>query len=222
MKIMGAIFDCDGTLIDSLGFWELFYKRIGELYFGGKEFFPDPEDDRTMRTQNIAFLAHLMHEKYGIAESADEIANLCVHFFEWYYGEIVELKPGARELLSHLAGKGIKMCIASAAEKVLIELVLSRHDVLKYFDGIISCSDIGAGKDRPDVFLAAEKFLGTSHGETFVFEDSLLAIRTAKNAGFPVVGIYDALSFGQDAARELCDVYIENGGSFAELIPLIP
>ena len=221
MRIKGAIFDCDGTLIDSLGFWEIFYKKIGELYFNGKEFFPDPADDKAMRTQTIAFLSHIMHEKYGVAQSAQEVADFCVDVFKWYYGEIVDLKPGVKELLAHLKEKGVKICIASAAEKALIQLVLNRHGVLQYFEGIISCSEIGAGKDKPDVFLAAEKFLGSPHAQTWIFEDSLLAIQTAKKAGFPIVGIYDALTFGQQEAQALCDEYIEEGGSFAELIPKI-
>ncbi len=221
MQVKGAIFDCDGTLIDSLGFWEIFYKKVGEIYFDGKHFLPDPADDRAMRTQTVSFLAHLMHEKYGVAKNAKEVADFCISIFEWYYGEVVELKRGVHALLAHLKSQGVKMCIASAAETALIQLVLGRHGVLDYFEGIVSCSEIGAGKDKPDVFFAAEKFLGSPHGQTWVFEDSLLAIQTAKEAGFPVVGIYDPCSFGQDQARELCDKYIEGNGSFEELIPQI-
>lgn len=221
MNIQGAIFDCDGTLVDSLGFWEMFYAMIGERYFGGKRFLPSSEDDHAMRTQTVNFLADVMHNRYGIGESEKEIADWCIEVFRWFYREKVPLKEGVSELLEHLKGRGIRMCIASAAEREMIELVLSCRGVLHYFDGIVSCTEVGAGKDRPDVFLAAEKFLGVPHGTAWVFEDSTLAIETAKKAGLPVVGCYDKNSFAQDRARRLCDVYVDEGESFAKLIPLI-
>ncbi len=221
MQMKAALFDCDGTLVDSLGFWEIFYNKVGEVYFGGKAFVPDPADDKAMRTQTANFLAHLMHKNYGIGKDAQEIEQFCMEVFRWYYSEVVELRPGVRELLAHLKNKGVKMCIASAAEKEMIHIVLGRHGVLDYFEGIVSCSSVGAGKDKPDVFLAAEKFLGEPHELTWVFEDSLLAIQTAKSVGFHVAGIYDPHSFGQDQARELCDEYVGKDGSFTELIPKI-
>lgn len=217
MNIQGAIFDCDGTLVDSLGFWNIYYKKVGDTFLDGKEFRPTSEDDKAMRTQAIGFLGEIMYGNYGIGKSERDIVNWTLGVFEWYYREVVELKKGVRELLAHLKNKGVRMCIASAAERSMIELVLGKHDVLKYFEGIISCTEVGAGKDKPDVFLAAEKFLGTEHGQTYVFEDSLLAIETAKKAGFPVVGVYDACTFDQDRAKALSDEYIDDGGSFTEL-----
>lgn len=221
MNIKGAIFDCDGTLVDSLGFWEIYYQKVGKELCRGKDFIPAPEDDKAMRTQNVYFLAKIMHGKYGFLDSEEAIINWTLDIFEWYYKEIVELKSGVREFLEHLKKRGVKMCIASAAEKRFIELVLGKHDVLKYFDGIVSCTQVGAGKDKPDVFIAARDFLCTPHDQTWIFEDSLLAIETSKKAGFNVVGVYDRCSFGQDKARAISDEYIDDGGSFTELIDKI-
>ena len=115
MEIKGAIFDCDGTLVNSLGFWEMYYKKIGDTFFGGEKFVPTPEDDKAMRTQAVGFLGKIMHGHYNILESEEAIINWTLDVFEWYYREVVELKAGVRELLSHLKEKGVKMCIASAA-----------------------------------------------------------------------------------------------------------
>ena len=221
MNIKGAIFDCDGTLVDSLWFWDTFYQKMGQRFLDGKPFTPDAEDDRAVRTQPVSYLARLFHEKYGIAGSPDEISEWFLEISDSFYRYEVELKAGVRELLSHLRECGVRMCVASASEKHLIDIVLSRHGVLDYFEKIVSCTEIGAGKDKPDVFFAAEQLLGTPHGQTYVFEDSLLAIETAKRAGFPVVGVYDSHAFGQDKARELSDEYIGDGESFLSLIPKI-
>lgn len=219
MKIKGAIFDCDGTLVDSLGFWDIFYDEVSRAFLGNAPFSVDPEDDRAMRTQNVGFLARLMHEKYGIAESVQAMEDWCLAFDDRFYREVVELKTGARELLAALNQSGVKMCVASASEKHLVELVLKKHGILGFFEGVISCTEVGAGKDKPDVFLAAEKFLGTPHERTWVFEDSLLAIKTAKASGFRVAGIYDSHTFGQNEARELSDEYVDAGGSLSDLVP---
>lgn len=221
MHIEGAIFDCDGTLVDSLGFWQKFYSDISHTFFGDKPFIPRPEDDKAMRTQPLNFTASILHNNYGIGEGVEAVERWALDNLECFYRESVELKAGVRELLSHLRSRGVRMCIASASEAYLIKLVLSRHGVLDYFEDIISCSAVGAGKDKPDVFLAAEKFLETPHDATWVFEDSLLAIQTAKTAGFSVVGVYDACTFGQDKSRALSDEYIDCGESFEKLIPKI-
>lgn len=220
MKISGAIFDCDGTLVNSLGFWDVFYSKLGEHYFGDPGFRVDPVDDRAMRTQNVYFLSKLMHEKYGVDESTEALLDWVNALFAWYYNEVVELKPGVREFLAFLKSQNVKMCIASAAEIESIRLVLGRHGVLQYFEDIISCTKVGAGKDKPDVFLAAERFLNTPHEETWVFEDSVFAIETAKKAGFPVAGVYDANGFGQERAQLLSDVFVPEDGSFSDMIPL--
>jgi len=218
MKIKGAIFDCDGTLVNSLHFWDIFYDKISERFFGGAPFSVESADDKAMRTQPISFLASLLHEKYGVGDSPRAVADFTNELFVWFYREEVDLKAGVKELLSHLKKNGIPMCIATASEASLIRIVLEKHGVMDCFGGIVDCSSVGRGKDAPDVFFAAEKFLGTPHGATWVFEDSLLAMQTAKSAGFPVVGIYDSHTFGQDTARTLCDVYVDDGHSLDELI----
>ncbi len=218
MKIEGAIFDCDGTLVDSLHFWDIFYDKISERFFCGEPFAVDPADDRAMRTQPISFLSSLLHEKYGVGESAQAVSDFIYEVFVWFYRDKVELKAGVRELLAHLRSVGVRMCIATASEASLIRIALEKHGVMDYFEDIIACSSVGHGKDKPDVFLAAEKFLRTSHDATWVFEDSLLAMKTAKSAGFKVVGVFDSHTFGQDEARGLCDEYVDDEHSLAELI----
>ncbi len=221
MDIKGAIFDCDGTLVASLGFWEAMYEKMGEACFGNKNFHPTAEDDKAMRTQNAAYIVEVLREKYGAKQSRETLLKQTLDICEWFYREVVDVKAGVKELLAHLKAKGVRICIASASEIDLIKIVLKKHGILEYFEDIISCTEVGAGKDKPDVFIAAEKFLGTPREQTWVFEDSLLAAQTAKAAGYPVVGVYDALGFGQDKLREISDEFIEENGSFAELIEKI-
>jgi len=81
--------------------------------------------------------------------------------------------------------------------------------VCRYFKQIFTCTEIGAGKERPDIYLAAAKALGTHPADTWVFEDALYAIKTAKAAGFYTVGLYDETSRNdQEAIAGLADCYV--------------
>ena len=87
---------------------------------------------------------------------------------------------------------------------------LGRLKIIDYFDRLFTCNEIGAGKDEPDIFLAAAGFMDTLPNETLVFEDALYAIKTAKAAGFKVIGVFDASSFeNTDEIKQISDIYIE-------------
>jgi beta-phosphoglucomutase-like phosphatase (HAD superfamily) len=90
--------------------------------------------------------------------------------------------------------------------------------IVKNFMKVFSCSDIGKGKDSPDVFLLAKEFMGEKIKETWVFEDSVVAIETAVKAGFPTVGIYDSFNYGQDKIKEIANEYIAQGQTLLKLI----
>lgn len=218
MYIKAAIFDMDGTLVDSLMLWDVLWSNFGEHYLNDKNFTPTVEDDKKVRTLTLKDAMTLIHDNYNFGESGEELlreANLIVNDF---YSNSVELKEGAREFLEHCKSSGVKMCIASATAAELIHTALKRCDIDKYFLKVFSCGEIGKGKDEPDVFLQAADFLGTETKDTWVFEDSLTAIETATRLGMPTVGIYDKYNYGQDRITEIATEYV---GSSETLIKLI-
>jgi beta-phosphoglucomutase-like phosphatase (HAD superfamily) len=86
---------------------------------------------------------------------------------------------------------------------------------------MLSCVDLGVGKDRPDIYLESAKRLGLEVGEICVFEDSYVALETAKAAGFQTVGIFDENNFRQDRLEAASDIYIAKGADIGDLIPMI-
>ena len=216
--ITGAIFDMDGTLIDSLGFWEVFWSALGRKFLGSEDFRPSAEDDKAVRTLTTAGATKLIHDKYKMGSSADELLAESDRILKEYYETTVCLKPGVPELLDNLKSLGVKMCIASATDKKLLNIAFYRLGLDKYFDTILSCADIGKGKDVPDIFFAALDHLGTTLETTWVFEDSAVAIDTAHKAGFKTVAIYDKFNYGQDQMKKTADHYIAAGETFLKLI----
>ena len=124
------------------------------------------------------------------------------------------LKPGAAELLARLQQNRVKLCIATATDRYLVEAALSRLGVLSCFSGMFTCSEVGHGKDEPYILETAVAFLGTKKDETVVFDDALYAVRTAKAAGFPAVAVYDSYEKEQKEIRALADFYLENLSQF--------
>ena len=110
------------------------------------------------------------------------------------------------------------MCVASATQKDLLSIVVERFGLDRYFSAIISCGDIGKSKEHPDVFLAALEHLGTPIEDTYVFEDSVVAVETAVRAGFGTVGIYDKYGFDHDRIKSLATEYIGPGETMMKLV----
>ena len=218
MQFKAAIFDMDGTLIDSLIFWDLFWSELGERYLGDSSFRPTEEDDKKVRTMILPDAMELIHANYRLGGSGGELLRLANDSVADFYENRVEIKDGVIEFLEHCMSSGTKMCIASATDGALLKLAVRRCGLEKYFCRIFSCGDIGKGKDHPDIFRAAQEFLGTAPEETWVFEDSLTAIRTADSIGMPTVGIYDACNFGQDEIRQIAREYIAEGEKLTRLI----
>jgi HAD superfamily hydrolase (TIGR01509 family) len=220
MKIKGAIFDMDGTLINSLIVWREIWQAISDRYLDGREDFPGEEIDLKLRTMTLREGMALIHNVFGIGRDGDEILKFCNEIIADFYRNRVEMKPGAIEFLKYLYDNDVKMCIASASSLDMVEIAARRCELGKYMPRLLSSCDFGCGKDKPDVYLAALEYLGTPVEETWVFEDSLVALKTAKGLGMPVVGIYDAYNFGHEEMEKISDCYIGDGEGLDKLIEI--
>lgn len=217
MDIKGAIFDMDGTLVDSLGAWDYIWARLGEEFASDPSFRPDAVTEKAIRTSTLFDGMVLLHEKCGIGRDGEELYRVADSICRDFYIEKVELKDGVREFLDHCLKKGVKMCVASATAMHLIDIVIEKFELGKYFPKIFSCAEIGKGKEHPDIFIMAHEYLGTPKDSTWVFEDSILSIETATKAGYKTVGVYDKYNFNLDRVAELSTEYIGEGDSLARL-----
>ena len=217
-KIKGAIFDMDGTLINSLIFWDVLWDDLGEKFLGGKKVRPTPQEDKNMRTMTLHDAMCYLYSIYHIGEDAEKLAEYALEKLGRFYITDVKIKEGAKEFLEYCKEKGVKMCVASASTKEHITETLKHLGIDKYFGEIFSCEEVGKGKEEPDVYLCAIKYLGTEKEETCVFEDSLTAIKTAGKIGIKTVGVYDKYNYGQEEMKKLADEYIDDGETLLKLI----
>ena len=213
MRIRGAIFDVDGTLLDSMFIWD----TIGEAYLRSIGYQPKENLNETFKNMSLHQAARYYQTEYGVTRSIDEIMDGVNAMLERYYRFEVPLKPGVAELLERLRQSGVKLCIATATDRHLVEAALDRCGVLSCFGEIFTCNEVGHGKDEPDIFEASLRFLGTRREETLVFDDALYAVRTAKEAGFPVAAVYDSHERSQAEVRARSDLYLEDLTQLVEL-----
>ena len=218
MQIKAAIFDMDGTLIDSLKIWNVLWSKIGEAYLNDQTFRPSEEDDKKVRTLMFKDAMELIHKNYHLGKSGAEVLALANQILIDFYANEVTLKDGVQEFLEHCKQNGVKMCLATASTPDLLNIAIRHCDIGKYFLNKFSCSTLGKGKEEPDIYLLAAEFLGENISETWVFEDSLVAIETATKIGMPTVGIYDRFNFGQDKIKEIATKYIGPEETLLKLI----
>ncbi len=218
MKIRGAIFDVDGTLLDSMGIWD----TIGEDYLRSVGREPRENLNQVFKNMSLHQAARYYQTEYGVALSIAQITDGVNAMLEQYYRLEAPLKKGAAQLVERLFGAGVKLCIATATDRDLVEAALCRLGICSYFGEIFTCSQVGRGKDEPDIFNKALSFLGTEREETLVFDDALYAIRTAKNAGFPVAAVCDAHEPEQGKIRDLADIYLEELSQLGRIEQFLP
>ena len=208
--IKGAIFDFDGTLVDSMFIWD----TLGENYL--KSFGIEPKEDlaETFKTFSIEQAAEYYRKYYGIELSVNEIVEGINTMVAEIYRTKVVLKPGISDLLKRLQNLGVKMCVATVTDRPIVEEVLKRLKIYEYFSEIFTCSEIGCNKETPEIYRQALKHLETKKNETIVFEDVLHALKTAKGDGFKVAAVYDSHEPRQEEMKEISNYYITNFESF--------
>ena len=215
MNITGAIFDCDGTLVDSMGMWTHAYEWLYDHYASEGA----PMD--VVEPMALAEACELFHDEYGMGESASEVYETLTAHVRDAYEHNVALMPHAREFLDELQAAGIPMIVASSTPKRELWHALRVHGLDGYFTGVVSTEDVG-GRDKefPDVYLEACRRLGTERESTWVFEDAPFGVRSARRAGFPVVALFnDHDGRREEDVRPWADVFCHG---FSELsLPLL-
>lgn len=200
----GVIFDIDGTLLDTMGVWH----DAGARYLKTLGIQAEPGLGDLLFEETVESGAVYMIEHYGLDKTVEQVADgIDAEMNQFYFTE-AEFKPGARELLEKVKALGIPMTIATSTHRECYEGALKRLGVMDYFPVTFNCTEVGATKSEPKIFYDAAEYLGTEPEHTWVIEDGLYSVRTAKAAGFRTVGVYDSTSEkDQEELKELSDRY---------------
>lgn len=212
-NIKGAIFDMDGTLLDSMPVWhrltqnylKQFNVHITDEDFAACEGFSQPE----VADYFLARHPELPLTRETMLGGMDALITS-------RYESMAVPKDGVLDFLERMRRQGVKMAIATLTARRHAEKALLDRDMMQYFEFMLTIEDIGVSKREPDIYLAAAERLGLAPADCMVFEDAPYAGVTAHRAGFLLCGLAEpAYAAGEAELRSVSDVFIER--SYSEL-----
>lgn len=218
-KTIGAIFDCDGTLLDSMGAWremesEFAHRAGGEL----------TEADRDLLTTlTTPEAGRFFHEKFGLGSSPDDVVSMVNEYMLEYYSTRSVARPGALSFVQGLSELGVRLSVASSSPVAFLRAGLSHTGFLPLLDAVVSVDDVGKPKREPAVYERARDLMGTETAMTWGFEDAAYAIGTLKRAGFHALAVYDCDESGTfeelsaAADKTVCGFHELEAGEFVRL-----
>ena len=208
--IRGAVFDVDGTLLNSMSIWD----TLGETYLRSIGYEPRENLNETFKSMSLYQAACYYRTAYGVTLPVDTIMEEVNAMITDLYQNKVQAKAHVGDFLENLRQRNIKMCVATATDEPLVEAALDRCGILEYFTDIFTCTGVGHGKDEPVIFRKAMESLGTDKSHTLVFEDALHAVQTARRDGFPVAVVYDQYERRQREIQALASYCITDYSDF--------
>lgn len=207
MKITGAIFDMDGTLLNSMDYWAI----VPTEYLNSKQLLPKENTNRLFTDMGMKW----WYEYQEIPYPFEEVSNDIYALMQKYYDKDIVLKDGVYDMLLRLKNAGVKMCLATATDRDVVEKILTKLNIIDFFSAIFTSKEVGKGKRHPLIFEKALEFLGTDKETTYVFEDAIHAMHTCHANGFKVVGVYDKNVFATlDEILPLCNFYLDKDSKY--------
>ena len=210
-KYNAAIFDMDGTLLDSMAFW----RNLASEYLRSKGIVVSDDFSDQLSQVGISTAIDIMIRRFNLSLSFQTVHQELLAILSDYYCTKAVFKPGAEKFLQKLQERKIDSVVFSSTPECLLHPALEHLQASEYFTkGIISCDTVKYSKDCVEAFYVVASVLNTAPEQIMVFEDAWYAAVTAANAGFGVTVVADKEEKRSDELRGIADFYIEN--SFEE------
>ena len=179
----GAIWDLDGTLLDSLPYWN----RLGADYLADKGICAPDDLQEILSTMELRDGAHYLKEHFQLAEDSETVFCELKAKIRHVYTDDACFFPGALAFLQKQYDEGMKLALFTSAEGEAARASLKKNEALQLFSYIVSSSDLNLDKSTPEAYLFVLERLGTELEKTVVYEDAEYAIQGAKSTGMKVI-----------------------------------
>lgn len=179
------IFDCDGTLVDSMPLhfvaWRQSLEAHGAPFEFTEEFFYSTAG---IKEQDMV---RMLNENHGSALDPDGVAETKAELFQEMIPQVPVVRPVA-DFARSLHGRA-PMAVASGSDEPIVRACLEANELIHLFDTIITPRNVARGKPAPDMFLLAAERLGVPPADCLVLEDGMAGVEAAKAAGMQWVFI---------------------------------
>lgn len=203
MKPQACIFDIDGTLTDTLGYWT----DLGPDWLRAHGYTPAPDDnfyDLILRRTMWEAIEDT-RKRYHITEDGEEIAADLWDAARAIYENRAPLKNGCADFLHRLHDDGIPLTVVTNNHEDLVSALLTRCHVRDCFTALFCGGSLHLSKEDTEIYRLAAQALGTDYADTWIFEDSLTPARVAKGLGCHIAGILNPNDPAQENLQGLAD-----------------
>lgn len=211
MNFKNAIFDMDGTLIDSMSLWRHVQADCIEDIYGVK--FTEEEREKLVYLYYKEFIEYA-GQLIGMEVSCDVIAEESYRRMpEKYINGEISVKPYVLDFLKLLKSKGIGTALATATRKELCVPYLKKSGIYQYLDCIYTTEDDAKEEKHQSskVYDMALEHLNGTKEDTVVFEDVLICMQTAKKNGYRVYAVADRCQGDTvNDIKKISEKFIEN------------
>jgi len=195
--IKGVLFDMDGVLADS----EQYICKAAVLMFSESGLMVDPDDFIPfVGTGENRYLGGVA-EKYGLNVDIEIAKARTYEIYKSIIAGNLKPLPGAIKIVDKCRKMGLKLALATSADKVKMEANLNEIGISSsIFHAIITGLDVVNKKPFPDIYIQAAEKIGLIPGECLVIEDAVSGITAAKRAGCKCLAV--ATSFDRKMLTE--------------------
>lgn len=181
------IFDCDGTLLNSMPMWD----HVGTEYILSQGIDPPEDMEQKLISKTLEQSGEYYIRELGLKKTVEEYLQDIYAFVDHKYRYELDLKPGVKEFVQRVAHSGKKRCILTTTGRPCVEAAMQHHGLDKLIPIIYTCGELGMSKTKPDIYRYVAEQMGEKPEDTLVFEDAPFAVQNAKEAGCSVVSVYD-------------------------------
>lgn len=208
-----AIFDLDGTLINSTGIWS----RVDDEFFGRRNLTMPKQFPHEIKTHTLYSGAVYLINELGLTDTPESIVDEWQSAAKKAYDTEVTLKPFAKEFLHMLKHEyGYAIGLATSNNQVVYEECLKRNGIFEYFDSFTHADEVLRRKGYPDIYELSAGRMNVDRDKCIVFEDVVAAVKGAKMGDFFTVAVEDEASVAdRNEIMDTADVYIT---SYKELM----
>lgn len=188
-----VIFDCDGTLVNSMPYhFEAWCEAL--TLFGAANIFKE-DVFYAMGGRPTMDIVVELNDEYNLKLDPEAVAFAKRQAFLKKLDKI-ELIDEVAEFAESLRGKK-PMAIATGGTRLVIEKTLQAVGVSDLFDEVVTADDVAVGKPAPDIFLKAAELLGVAPERCLVFEDAPAGVMAAQTAGMTVISVPAPLDYAK-------------------------
>ncbi len=198
----GAIFDMDGLLTDTERWYAASWRETAKAF--GQEWVPN--FDKFVAGTSGEGMRAVIHQHFPAVDPA-AFMDACTKNAYRLGEENLREMPGASEILRFFSARGVKMAVASSSPDDVIRRYLRKLDMERYFDAVVSGSEVQRGKPAPDIFLLAAERIGCAPEDCYVFEDGINGCLAGIAAGCAAVMIPDLFQPTEEVKRGCTAIY---------------